>query len=153
MKYLLQGVLIILLIFSIGCAKTVSLIPQGSGENIPPHTYRGYWYASGMGDYNRAVFLVRPDSSVEVIPYTNGILMESGSPSSALSFMQEKRAERSIVVSGVRYQDKIIGYLFTYGGGGSLISSSVAFTTLEVNIFERGGSIYFSVTENIRHDE
>lgn len=133
---------IISLLAFAGCAQAIGTFGIGSIEAIPKTTYTTYLYSSGEGGRLRAVLLKSPDADVEIIPYSVQITTATGTVENALSFMEKTGLYRNIYFQGVTYKGKTIGYLLTFG------YHSFSRDSLEVNLYEQGGKIYFAVSEN-----
>jgi hypothetical protein len=111
---------------------------------MPKIEYTAYFYSSGVGEGLRAVFLKSPDSDIEIIPYSVQITTGKATLEEALKFMEKGRYYRNIDSHGIAYKGKLIGYLFTYR------YSSFSRDSIEINLFDRGGKVYFSVLEKNR---
>lgn len=129
-----------------GCAQTVTTYGVGSIDTIPITTYTLYAYSAGPSGLNRAVLLKHPESTVEVVPYSAQISTLQGTPADAIHFMDRSRSYKHIPVIGVSHNGKPIGYLL--GPAQHIFSRD----SIEINLFERGGKIYFSVFERTYND-
>ena len=132
--------LISLLAF-LGCAQAVSTFTLRDHDSIPKTSYTTYLYSAGSAEKLRAVFLKSPETDVEIVPYSIQIITASGTLQDALNFMEKTAAYRRVNFQGVTYKGKTIGYLLTYD------QPIFARESIEVNLFERNGKVYFSVTE------
>lgn len=124
-----------------GCVQAINTYGVGDFNAIPKVEYTAYQYSSGAGEGLRAVFLKSPDSDVDIIPYSIQITTGKATPEEARKFMEKGSHFRNIEYQGVTYKGKPIGYLFTYG------YHSFSRDSIEINLFERGGKVYFSVWE------
>jgi hypothetical protein len=130
-----------------GCVQNVRTAELNPKERIPSNTYEAYFFVAGSGDKSRAVFLIEPDSGVEVLPYSSDITSTTSSYPEAMNYMKEKRGMRPISTQKVFYKDKFIGYLLTYE------KERVDREEMTVNVFEKGGKVYFSAREIFRADD
>ena len=130
----------------LGCAQTVSTYSLGGIDALPKVNYTQYQYSSGASERLRAVLLKDPESDIEIIPYSIQITTSKGTLDDAYHFLDRGIAQRHISVLGVRYQEKTIGYL--------LVPDKRMFSrdSIEVNVYERNGKIYFSVFEQTYND-
>jgi len=124
-----------------GCAQVISTNSAGDINAMQKIEYTAYFYSSGVGEGLRAAFLKSPDSDIEIIPYSVQITTGKATLEEALKFMEKGRYYRNIDYRGITYKGKPIGYLFTYR------YSSFSRDSIEINLFERGGKVYFSVLE------
>jgi len=145
MKILKAFFLLTLLVFA-GCVQAVSTYNIDDYKAVPKGVYTAYLYSSGIGEKLRAVFLKRPDADVEVVPYSRQIITAKVTFSDALTFMEKAGEFRNISIQGVKYKEKTIGYLLSFQRHASMRES------IEVNLYERNGKIYFAVTER-KYDE
>jgi len=129
-----------------GCVQTVTTYSIDDYKTVPKVVYTAYFYSSGIGERLRAVFLKSPETEVEIVPYSRQITTEKATFSDALTFMEKVGDFKNISIQGVKYKEKTIGYLLTFARPVSPRES------IEVNVYERDGKIYFSVTER-KHDE
>ena len=127
-----------------GCVQAINTYGIGDFNAIPKVEYTAYQYSSGVGERLRAVFLKSPDSDVDVIPYSIQMTIGKATPEEARKFMERGGHFRNIEYQGVTYKGKPIGYLFTYR------YHSFSRDSIEINLFERGGKVYFSVWEKTR---
>jgi hypothetical protein len=124
-----------------GCAQAINTYGVGDIDAIPKVEYTAYHYSSGAGERLRAVFLKSPDSDIDVIPYSIQITTGKATPEEARKFMERGRYSKNIDYQGVTYKGKPIGYLLTYR------YHSFSRDSIEINLFERDGKVYFSVWE------
>lgn len=124
-----------------GCVQAIDTYGVRDFNAIPKVEYTAYRYSSGAGERLRAVFLKSPDSDIQIIPYSIQITTGRATPEEARAFMERGSHFRNIVYQGVTYKGKPVGYLFTYG------HHSFSRDSIEINLFERGGKVYFSVWE------
>lgn len=129
-----------------GCIQAIDMYSIRDIDSIPQMEYTAYLYSSGEGEVLRAVFLKNPDSGIEVVPYSIQIATAKGTPADALKFMERGSSAGQIECQGVTYKGKPIGYLLTrrYYGFSS--------ESIEINLYEREGKVYFSVSEK-KHDD
>jgi hypothetical protein len=127
-----------------GCTQAINTYSVGDINAIPKIDYTAYFYSSGAGEELRAAFLKSPDSDIDIIPYSIQITTGKATPEEALKFMEKGRHYRNIDHHGITFKDKPIGYLFTYR------YSSFSRDSIEINLYERGGKVYFSVLEKNR---
>jgi hypothetical protein len=105
-----------------------------------------YQYSSGAGERIRAVLLKNPESDVEIVPYSTQITTAKGTMEDAYRFVHRGNIFRHTSMLGVSYKGKTIGYLITPQ------RHIFRRDEIEVNLFERGGKIYFSVYERTYGD-
>jgi len=129
-----------------GCVQTVTTYNIDDYKMVPKVVYTAYLYSSGIGERLRTVFLKTPETDVEIVPYSIQITTAKVTFSDALTFMEKVGDFKNISIEGVKYKDKTIGYLLTFSRPTSPRES------IEVNVYERDGKIYFSVTEK-HYDE
>lgn len=129
-----------------GCVQTVTTYNIDDYKTVPKVVYTAYLYSSGIGERLRAVFLKTPETDVEIVPYSRQITTAKVTFSDALTFMEKVGDFRNISIQGVKYKEKTIGYLLTFERHASMRES------IEVNLYERNGKIYFAVSER-KHDE
>ena len=129
-----------------GCVQTVTTYNIDDYKTVPKVVYTAYLYSSGIGERLRAVFLKSPETEVEIVPYSRQITTVKVTFSDALTFMEAVGDFKNISIEGVKYKEKTIGYLLTFSRPTSPRES------IEVNVYERDGKIYFSVRER-KHDE
>ena len=139
-------VLILLLLSVSGCVQAVQTELMGSYDAVPRLNYVIYLYSSGVGERLRTVFLKNPESDVEIVPYSAGIIKTSGTFDDAMAFMQRGISYQSVQVEKVTYKGKSIGYLLTFPAF-SAYYNTLERESLVVNLFERDGKVYFSVSE------
>lgn len=134
---------VFLIIFAVltACIQTIQTYSVGDINAIPKIEYSAYQYSSGAGEGLRAVFLKSPDTDIDVIPYSIQITTGKATPEEARKFMEKGGHFRNIDYRGISYKGKPIGYLFTYG------YNSFSRDSLDIDIYERGGKVYFSVWE------
>lgn len=137
---------LLLLTVSAGCAQTVRVQGVEGIESVPKLTYVIFFYSSGTADRLRAVFLKNPGSDVEVVADSVQIVMTRGTGEDAMALMQ-RGIHEYIDVQSVSYKGNIIGYLLTQ----RMFYGPFARDTIEVNLYERGGKLHFSVREK-RYD-
>jgi len=140
------SVIFLILMVLAGCVQAVSTYSIDDYKTVPKGVYTAYLYSSGIGEKLRAVFLKSPDADVEVVPYSRQIITAKVTFSDALTFMEKVGDFKNISIEGVKYKEKTIGYLLTFSRPLSPRE------TIEVNLYERDGKIYFAVTER-KHDE
>ena len=129
-----------------GCVQAVSTYTIDDFKTIPKVVYTAYLYSSGIGERLRAVFLKTPETDVEIVPYSRQITTAKVTFSDALTFMEKVGDFRNISIQGVKYKEKTIGYLLTFARPLSPRES------IEADVYERDGKIYFAVKEK-RYDE
>jgi len=140
------SVIFLTLIILAGCVQAVSTYDIDDYKAVPKGVYTAYLYSSGIGEKLRAVFLKSPDADVEVVPYSRQIITAKVTFSDALTFMEKATEFRNISIQGVKYKEKTIGYLLTIQKHAAMRES------IEADVYERNGKIYFAVTER-KHDE
>ena len=137
----------LLSVFFAGCAvRTVSTHSLGSIDLPPATIYTMYQYSSGAGGHLRAVFLKHPESDVEIVPYSVQIDEKKGTLEDAYRFMDKGYFFKNTSVLGVSYKGKTIGYLME--NRQHIFSRD----EIRVDLFERHGKVYFSVTERLYSD-
>jgi len=129
-----------------GCVQTVSTYTIDDFKTVPKVVYTAYFYSSGIGERLRAVFLKTPETDVEIVPYSRQITTAKVTFSDALTFMEEVGDFKNISIEGVKYKERTIGYLLTFARPLSPRES------IEADVYERNGKVYFSVREK-RYDE
>jgi hypothetical protein len=129
-----------------GCVQAVSTYNIDDYKTVPKVVYTAYLYSSGIGERLRAVFLKSPETEVEIVPYSRQITTVKVTFSDTLTFMEKAGDYRNISIQGVKYKEKTIGYLLTFARPLSPRES------IEADVYERNGKIYFSVREK-RYDE
>ncbi|MBI5075328.1 MAG: hypothetical protein HZB62_09245 [Nitrospirae bacterium] len=129
-----------------GCAQTVTTYGVGSIDTVPKTTYTLYEYSSGPAGLNRVILLKHPESTVEVVPYSAQISTLQGTPADAMHFMDRGRYYKHMPVLGVSHNGKTVGYLL------GPVQHIFSRDSIEVNLFEREGKIYFSVFERTYND-
>ena len=140
MKYLNLFLLLVSLAFS-GCAQTVSTHGMKDINSIPMTKHTLYLYSSGEGERFRVVLMKSPESDIEIVPYSVQITTVSGTLEDAVFFMKKSRIYKDISFERVTYKSKLIGYLLTFG------RSTFAQESIEVDLYERAGKVYFAVQE------
>lgn len=80
--------LILLLLLVSGCVQAVQTELMGRYDAVPKLNYVTYLYSSGVGERLRTAFLKNPESDVEIVPYSVGIIKTSGTFDDAMAFMQ-----------------------------------------------------------------
>jgi len=144
----LRNLMVILLVTSAGCAQTVQIQGIERGDSIPKTTYTAYFYAYGEADLFRAALLKLPESDAEIVPYSVQIYQATSTFEDAMAFMQKGRGYKNVDVREVTYRGKAIGYLLTYRAYTGLFSRG----SVEAQVYERGGKIYFGVLESFPGD-
>jgi hypothetical protein len=129
-----------------GCVQTVTTYNIDDYKTVPKVVYTAYLYSSGIGERLRAVFLKTPETDVKIVPYSRQITTAKVTFDDALTFMEKVGDYRNISIQGVKYKERTIGYLLTFTRPFSPRES------IEADVYERDGKIYFSVTEK-RYDE
>lgn len=142
----LSVICVLSLIVLAGCVQAVSTYNIDDYKTVPKVVYTAYLYSSGIGERLRAVFLKTPETDVEIVPYSRQITTEKVTFSDALTFMEKVGDFKNISIEGVKYKEKTIGYLLTFARPLSPRES------IEADVYERNGKIYFSVREK-RYDE
>ena len=137
--------LLLLSFFLSGCAHTVGTYSLGSNDQLPKSIYTQYQYSSGASGRLRAVLLKSPESDIEIIPYSVQIDTIKGSLDDAYTFL-DRGGHRHVSVQGVRYQGKTIGYLMV------LERHIFSRDEIGINLYEKKGKVYFSVTERAYND-
>ncbi len=133
--------LFVLLLALASCVQAVTTYGIKDTNSIPKSKYVLYQYSSGEGERYRAVLLKNPESGVEIVPYSVQITTSEGTPEEALSFMGKSGLSRNVYSEGITYKGRLIGYLLTFG------RNIFAKESIEVDLYERGGKIYFEVKE------
>lgn len=105
-------------------------------------TYVMYVFSTGETERFRAAFLKSPESDVEVVAASSQIIEARGSFEDGMKFMRGGAGYRDVDVQSVTYNGKIIGYLLTQS-----VVSALQRQRLSVNVYERGGRIYFWAEE------
>ena len=141
----IAAIMIVLLLA--GCAQTLSFRTLDKKEGIPSISYEAYFFTAGISERSRAVFLKIPDSEVIVQPYSSEIVASTATYKEALSFMYEKRGARTISTQVVSYKDGPVGYLLRYDQAG------VNMETININLTEKNGVIFFNAREETRADD
>jgi hypothetical protein len=144
--------LILFLLFYIilgGCVNKVGTVSLGRVDSVPNINYDAYLYAGAPMDSFRAVFLRRPESKIEVVPFSVQISKTKGTLDDAMIFMSGRKFYRRVMVRSVSFNGELVGYLLTHPKhyGPYYIGS------IEANIFERNGKVYFDVDENIHYGD
>lgn len=142
----LSIICVLSLIVLAGCMQAVSTYNIDDYKTVPKVVYTAYLYSSGIGERLRAVFLKSPETDVEIVPYSRQITTAKVTFSDALTFMEKAGDFKNISIQGVKYKEKTIGYLLTFTRPLSPRES------IEADVYERDGKIYFSVREK-RYDE
>ena len=138
--------LILLWLLVSGCMQAVQTERLERYDAVPRLNYVMYLYSSGVGERLRTVFLKNPESDVEIVPYSVGIIKTSGTFDDAMAFMRHGISYQSVEVEKVTYKGKLIGHLLTYPAF-SAYYNTLERESLVVNLFERDGKVYFSVSE------
>lgn len=145
---MIKKLVLLLLPFLIaGCVQTIRTSDLGKKEGVPAISYEAYFFAAGISERSRAVFLKHPDANVEVVPSTNEITTTTASYAEAMSFMKEKRGVRTISTQKVTYNDRPLGYLLSYDQPG------IDMERVNIDLTERNGIIYFSAREMTKTDD
>lgn len=129
-----------------GCVQTVTTYNIDDYKTVPKVVYTAYLYSSGIGERLRAVFLKSPETDVEIVPYSRQITTAKVTFDDALTFMEKAGDFKNVSIQGVKYKEKTIGYLLTFARPLSPRES------IEVDVHERNGKIYFAVKEK-HYDE
>ena len=137
-------IFLVIVIVLAGCTQSINTYSVGDITAMPKIEYTAYFYSSGIGEGLRAIFLKSPDSDVDIIPYSIQITTGKATLEEAFKFMEKGRYYRNVDSHGIAYKGKLIGYLFTYR------YSSFSRDSIEINLSERGGKVYFSVLEKNR---
>ena len=137
-------IFLVIVVVLTGCTQAISTYSGADINAMQKIEYTAYFYSSGVGEGLRAVFLKSPDSDIDIVPYSIQITTGKATLEEALKFMEKGRYYRNIDSHGIAYKGKLIGYLFTYR------YSSFSRDSIEINLFERGGKVYFSVLEKNR---
>ncbi|HMK56280.1 MAG TPA: hypothetical protein VK448_06570 [Dissulfurispiraceae bacterium] len=124
-----------------GCIQSLSYRTLDRREAVPSISYEAYYFSAGISERSRAVLLKIPDSGVAVEPLSSEIIATTATYGQALTFMREKRGARPITTQVVSYKDRPVGYLLQYSQPG------VNMETVNINISERNGIIFFSARE------
>ena len=144
----LRNLMVILLVTSAGCAQTVQMQDVERVDSIPKTTYTAYFYAYGEADLFRAVLLKFPESDAEIVPYSVQIYQATSTFEDAMAFMHKGKGYKNVDVREVTHRGKTIGYLLTYRTYTGIFSRG----SVEVQVYERGGKIYFGVRERFPTD-
>ncbi len=144
----LRNLVVMLLMTSAACAQTVQMRGVERVDTIPKTTYVAYFYVYGEADLFRVVFLKSAESDVDVVPYSVQINEGRATFEDAMAFMQRGRGYRNVEVREVAYRGKTIGYLLTYPPYTGIFSRA----SVEAQVYERGGKIYFGVLESFPRD-
>jgi hypothetical protein len=145
MKNIMILLFLILLVLA-GCTRTIQVQGVEKIEGISNLNYVTYLYSSGPGERFRAAFLKDPSSDLDVIASSIQIRKTTGTVEDAIGFMQRGQGYKRVDIQSVSYNNKHVGYLITQP------AFALAREYIEVNLFERGGKIYFSVRENYYND-
>jgi hypothetical protein len=137
-------IFLVIVVVLAGCTQAISTYSVGDINAMQKIEYTAYFYSSGVGEGLRAVFLKSSDSDIEIIPYSIQMTTGKATLEETLKFMEKGRYYRNIDYHGIAYKGKLIGYLFTYR------YSSFSRDSIEINLFDRGGKVYFSVLEKNR---
>ena len=132
----------IFLSVSAGCTQAIKTETVEEIGSIPKLTYTAYLYSSGAGERYRAVFLKNPESAGEVVPASSQIVQTAATFDDAMAFMQ-RGVYKKVNVQSVQYLGKPVGYLLTH------IVPPLRKEYLEVNVYSKGGKIYFSAWEKM----
>jgi len=140
-RILLLCLLISALCLLAACAQPIKMAPIDA--NLVPDTrYESLLYVGGIGKRWRAAFLKEPASTVPVKPWAETLIEPAiGSFKDAIDFMRTGARAREIRVERVMLHDKPVGYLLT------LVPNYGEIYVLETLIWEKGGTVYFSVRE------
>lgn len=142
----LRVICVLSLIALAGCVQAVSTYNIDDFKTVPKVVYTAYLYSSGIGERLRAVFLKSPETDVEIVPYSRQITTAKVTFDDALTFMEKAGDFKNISMQGVKYKEKTIGYLLTFTMPLSPRES------IEADVYERDGKIYFAVKEK-HYDE
>lgn len=136
----------VMMLLASGCAQTVTTFKVETIDKGAKGPYLLYLYSGGPGGWTRAAMLKALDVKVEIVPYAPEIVESMGTFAEAMTFMKEGKGYREIVTHGVTYKGRQIGFLLTYA------VYSYQKEPIEVDLYERGGKIHFSVREIIPSD-
>lgn len=131
-----------ILLFPAGCMQAIQMQTIQRTNSIPDMTYVMYVFSTGETERFRAAFLKSPESDVEVVAASSQIREARGSFEDGMKFMRGGAGYRDVDVQSVMYNGKIIGYLLTQS-----VVSALQRQRLSVNVYERGGRIYFWAEE------
>lgn len=129
-----------------GCTSAIQMQGIERLEGVPKDNYVTYLYSAGGAERFRAAFLKLPGSDAEVIPYSLQITKTTGTFEDAIAFMQRGPGYKKVDIQSVSYKGKQIGFLLTQP------TYTLGRNYIEVNLFESGGKIYFSVWEKYFDD-
>jgi len=134
----LLGVLLIVLLLSAGCSKSLRTIALSDVSSIPDVAYMAYIFSADDGEKLKVIMLKGPGSNVDVVAYSSEIIVIKGKPREVLALLGENRA---VSIEKVTLDDKTVGYL--------LISDRelLEARSLRVDLLVRSGKIYFSITK------
>ena len=116
---------------------------QGT-DSIPNVAYTLYVYSSGEGERFRTVFVKDQESAVEVVPMSTKIKKMGGTFGDAMRFMESGAGYIDVDVQSVTFNGKVVGYLLTQS-----VEAALQRQMVDVNVYERGGRIYFGATDVI----
>ena len=138
---MMRSVPLFVLLAVIACAQAVTTAGIGTLDSIPKATYTMYTYVAPATPQSRAVFLKSPDAGVEVVPYSVQITTVTGTVDDALGFVEKGPGFKRTSFQRVQFRGKTIGYL--------LVTERHSFASryIRVNLYERGGKIYFVPSE------
>ena len=129
-------VLLALLLLSAGCSQALRTFALNDINSIPEAEYMAYMFSADAGERLKVVLLRDPGSDVDVVAYSSQIVITKGKPREVLTFLGKSR---SLSVERVSLDGKTVGYL--------IVSDRELFAarSLRVDLFARGGKIYFSI--------
>ena len=104
--------------------------------------YVVYAFSTGEAERFRVAFLKSPESDVEVVALSSKMGQGRGTFEDAMKFVRSGAGYRDVDVQSVTYNGKIIGYLLTQSAVSGLQRQRLA-----VDVYERGGKIYFWAEE------
>ncbi len=137
----MQSMQLIALLTIVACAQSINIVGVESIDSIPKATYKTYTYVAPSAPQLRAVFLESPDSNVEIVPYSVQITSTASTPDEALAWLEKGPGFKRISFYRVDFRGKTIGYLLLPE------RHSFARRYIEVNLYERGGRIFFVPSE------
>jgi hypothetical protein len=129
-------------LFAAGCMQAIHMQTLTRTNSIPDVNYAVYAFSTGEGERFRVAFLKSPESDVEVVALSRKMGQARGTFEDAMRFVQSGAGYRDVDVQSVTYNGKIIGYLLTQSAVSGLQRQRLA-----VDVYERGGKIYFWADE------
>jgi hypothetical protein len=138
---IMQIVPLFVLMTVVACARAVTTAGIGTLDSIPKATYTLYTYNTPSTPQLGAVFLKSPDAGVEVVPYSVQIITATGTVDDALAFVERGAGYQRTSYQRVEFRGKTIGYLLVPE------RHSFARRYIDINLYERGGRIYFAPSE------